>query len=423
MIIIQSMKQPAYRPRALAVNVEAALRAHPVVVVSGGRQTGKTTLVQHLPSASGRTLLTLDDLDVRDLARRRPEDLLARGSRLTLDEVQRVPELLLAIKRDVDQHRQRGRFLLTGSANLLLTRQVADSLAGRAVYLLLSPFTAGEKAAQGTVPPWSDILRCRSAREAVDLVNARSLPALDWRKEALIGGMPPAVLARSGRDRDLWFDGFIRSYVERDLRDVAQVADLPDFRRLMGLASHRIGQLLNQTEVGRDAGLAQATTHRYLNLLDTTFQIHRLPAFAASPSKRLIKAPKLYWTDVGVAAHLCGVSTVRALRSSRLTGALLENLVLSSLLAWRETVRLRPGVFYWRTAGGAEIDFVIEQAGRVLPIEVKAAARVASSDLRHIEIFLDDYTRQAPFAVVLHDTDTAAVLTRRTAAVPVRHFL
>ena len=411
-----------YRPRALVPAVEQALRAHPVVVVSGARQTGKTTLIQNLPSAAERSFETLDDLETLELARKRPEDLLARAPRMTIDEVQRAPELLLAIKREVDRHRRRGRFLLTGSANLLLMRQVADSLSGRAVYLLLSPFTGGEKRGEGGVPPWNELLFCRSAEGVLERFTGLGISGGDWRREILRGGMPRAVLSRSAGEREAWFDGFVTTYLERDLRDISQVSSLPDFRRLMGLAVHRVGQLLNQTEIARDAGLSQATAHRYLNLLETTFQTHRLPAYSASPSKRLIKAPKLYWRDAGLAAYLAGLHRITALRASPLLGPLLENLVLSGLLAWREVSHPKPEILFWRTAGGAEVDFVVEAGSGLLPLEIKAARRVRLGDLRHLEIFLSDYCRRAPFAVVLHDTDTPHLITRSIVGLPVFVF-
>lgn len=423
MIIIQNMNDNVYFPRVLTSTIEDALKVHPVVVLTGARQTGKTTLVQHLPSASLRSFYTLDDLDILDLARKRPEDLLARGARLTLDEVQRVPELLLTIKKEVDERRQRGRFLLTGSANLLLMRQVADSLAGRAVYFVLSPFTAAEKRGEEATPPWKQLLACKTAADSVDLINGLSMPPVDWSQEIIQGGMPLAVLASSVQERSLWFDGFVRTYLERDLRDISQVAALPDFRRLMGLAVHRLGQIVNQTELGRDAGLSQATTHRYLNLLETTFQIHRLPAFAVNVSKRLIKAPKLYWADTGLAAHLLNLAAATEIRSHALAGALLENVVFSAFFTWRETVHPRPEITYWRTAGGAEVDFVIEQGKKLFPVEVKTAKKISMHDLRHLEIFLDDYSTRAAWGVVLHDTERAHPLTPRIVGLPIAHFL
>ena len=423
MIIIHNMTRPKYRPRALAAQVERALKTHPVVVVSGSRQTGKTTLVQNLSSSEKREFITLDDLDALELARKRPEDLLARAEHLTIDEVQRVPELLLWIKRDVDRRRRRGRFLLTGSANLLLMREVADSLAGRAVYLLLSPFTGSEKRGEGGVPPWSQLLQCATVGQVMDTFAGGRVADLDWRREILRGGMPRAVLSRTVSERTSWFDGFIKTYLERDLRDLSQVASLPDFRRLMGLAVHRIGQLLNQSELGRDAGLSQVTTHRYLNLLEASFQTHRLPGYWRNPSKRLIKAPKLYWRDCGIAAYLAGLKRMDDPQGSPLLGPLLENLVFSGILAWRDATGARSNAYYWRTAGGAEVDFVIESGQRLLPIEVKTSKRIRLEALRHLEIFLEDYPRLAPFGVVLHDLDRPLALTRHIVGLPVGGFV
>jgi predicted AAA+ superfamily ATPase len=423
MNIIHVMNSSTYHPRALSRVVEAALRTHPVVVLSGARQTGKTTLVRNLPSTGRRHFETLDDLDALELARRRPEELLARSDRVTIDEVQRAPEFLLAVKRDVDARRRPGRFLLTGSANVLLMKQVADSLAGRAVYLLLSPFTGGEKRGEGTTPDWTAVLRCATVRQAMSRLAALKPPPTDWRSEVLRGGMPRAVLARSRRERQAWFDGFVATYLERDLRDLSQVASLVDFRRLMGLACQRVGQVLNQSELARDAGLAQATAHRYLNLLETTFQIIRLPAYAVSRTKRLVKSPKLYWGDAGLAAHLAGIGPMKDLSSSALAGALLENLVLCGLLAWREISPAGPQIHYWRTTGGAEIDFIIESGRRLLPIEVKAAARVRVDDLRHLEAFQSEHAERAPLAVVLHDTEAPHILTRGIIGLPISVYL
>jgi predicted AAA+ superfamily ATPase len=423
MIIIHSMNRLTFRPRALASVLERALADHPIVILAGARQTGKTTLVQHLPSAASRVFKTLDDIDVLEMARERPADLLAQGARLTLDEVQRAPEILLAVKRDVDQRRRRGRFLLTGSANLLLMREAADSLAGRAVYVHLMPFTGAESEGMGKVPPWSEVARARKPEDLVESFGAMPRLRRDWRRRCLVGGMPRAVLARSARERSGWFDGYLRTYLERDLRDLSDVASLPDFRRLMGLAVHRLGRLLNQTELGRDAGIAQATAHRYLNLLDVSFQTHRVPAMTARRSRRLIKSPKLYWTDTGVAAHLAGISSMRDLRSSGLESALLENLVLVGLTAWREMHRPRPELSYWRTTAGAEVDFVIEMGSRAVPVQVRTSRRARTDDLKELESFLDEHSDRAPLGVLLHDGEEPSVMTRRVAALPVSRFV
>jgi predicted AAA+ superfamily ATPase len=424
MIIIHHVNQEDYRPRALSGELRAALKAHPVVVLTGARQTGKTTLALHLEGTGRRTFLSLDDIELLDLAKRHPADFLDRDERLTIDEVQRAPDLLLAIKRAVDRERKPGRFLLTGSANLLLMNEVADSLAGRAVYLHLGAMTAGEKAGRGTVGPWSALIACDDVAAVGREFAGHPTLATSWLDEALRGGLPVPALNDDAQERGRWFDGYLRSYIERDLRDVSQVASLADYRRLMGLAVHRIGQLINQTELGRDAGLPQSTAHRYLNLLETTFMIQRVPAYSANLSKRLIKTPKIYWLDTGLAAHLAGITAPARAKKSPLLGALAENLVLCSIVAWRESQHPRPEVSYFRTAGGSEVDFVIESGDRVLPIEIKTGKHVRIADLRHLEGFLDEHgAERAPFGVVLCDADEPKRLSQRIAALPLATFI
>ncbi len=423
MDIIQTVNTLHYRRRGLEQTLEQALKDHPVVVLVGARQTGKTTLVQRLPSASGRVFRSLDDMDVLELAKRRPEDLLGLGSKLSLDEVQRAPEILLAVKRDVDKRRQRGRFLLTGSASLLLMHKVSESLSGRAVYLNMQPFTCREKQGSGEVPPWSNVLAADDPDHVLRALEGVKPATVNWRREALIGGMPRSVLARSARERAAWFEGYLRTYLERDLRDLSAVESLPDFRRLMSLAAERIGEPLNQSNVGNKAGLSQPTTHRYLNLLEISFQIHRLAPFNVSRAKRLVRSPKLYWGDPGLAAHLVGVASASELMAHRLAGAFLENLVLVGLLAWRESTMSRPEVLFWRTSTGIEVDFLIEQGRRLVPIEVKSSPRVRWEDVRHLDAFLEEHENRAPFGIVLYDGRKPERVTRRIVALPVTFFL
>jgi hypothetical protein len=412
------MSEPAkLLPRMLEATVVAALRRFPVVVVTGARQTGKTTLVSAGAVAKGRTFRSLDDYDVLERALRQPDALLQDGARLTLDEVQRAPEMLLAIKRDVDRSREPGRFLLTGSANLLMMRRVSESLAGRAVYLTLWPMTEAEKQGRAVRGPWSDWLEASDARSIRNRV-ASSKRARTWISRVLAGGYPvPALTAEQG-ERAQWFDGYVRTYLERDLQDLASISSLADFRRLMRLAALRVGQVLNQSELARDAALAQATAHRYLNLLETSCQIVRVPAFATSRTKRLVKTPKLYWTDTGLAAFLAGHAGQGATGEAEVPGALLENLVLTHLLAWRETVVSRPEVHYWRTHSGVEVDFVIEAGRRLLPIEVKSAQRIRLADTAGLSAFLDAHAKASPFGVLLYGGSDGFQLTEKVVALP-----
>ncbi|MEK6665560.1 MAG: ATP-binding protein [candidate division NC10 bacterium] len=406
-------------PRLLTATVEEALGQFPVVVLTGARQTGKSTLVQHLPSAHGRLYRTLDDFDVLARAERFPETLLEEGDRVTLDEVQRAPQLLLAIKRAVDRDRRKGRFLLTGSANLLLMRKVSESLAGRAIYLTLLPMTEREKRRSPDPGPWSRLLEADTPKALARALGGNGAPRADWAERALIGGYPSVVLAGSPRERVRWFEGYVRTYLERDLQELASIGGLADFRRLMKLTALRLGQILNQSELGRDAALSQPTVHRYLNLLETSYQIVRVPAFARSRSSRLIKSPKVYWGDTGLAAFLTELSDAGELRRGASAGGLLENLVLTQLLAWREVELPRPQVYYWRTAAGAEVDFVIESKSRLLPVEVKATPRARLEEARSLESFLDEHPRSARVGLLLYGGNEVIPLSPRVLAAPV----
>jgi hypothetical protein len=425
MIIIQQVNnlQTTYIPRALGPVVDTALQQFPVVVVTGARQTGKSTLVQNLPSSAPRSYLTLDDFDILARAEHYPESLLEESDRLTLDEVQRTPNILIEIKRAVDKDRRKGRFLLTGSANLLLMRRVSESLAGRAIYFTLLPMSGREKRGVPDSGLWPKFMPAKSTRDLTTHLKDIRPTQQDWADSAIIGGYPPVVLAQSQVERTRWFDGYVRTYLERDLQDVASISALVDFRRVMGLSALRLGQIINQSELARDAALSQATVHRYLNLLETSYQIVRVPAFTRSRSKRLIKAPKLYWIDTGLAAFLLGVANPDELRNHNLAGALLENLVYAQLLTWREAETPRPEIYYWRTVSGAEVDFVVESRQGLLPIEVKMTSRARVEDVRSLELFLDEYSKATRIGLLFYGGDEVVPLTSRILAVPARAVL
>lgn len=381
----------------------------PAVVVTGARQTGKSTLAAER-TAGQRRYATLDDLDVLDAARRDPEALVGGSGAVTLDEIQREPGLLAAVKRAIDRNRKPGRFLLTGSANLLLMHQVSESLAGRASYLTLWPMTRREQRGEGCAGRWDELLAARD-EEWLDVLSAGDDKPEDWRALARRGGFPtPALQLRTSKERAIWFDGYVRTYLERDLQNLATISALPDFRRLMRAACLRIGQLANQTEIGRDVAMPQATVHRWLNLLEMSYLLVRLPAYAVNRTKRLIKSPKFYWGDTGVALHLAELEEP--------AGAHLENVVLNDLLAWRDARLERTELGYWRTASGEEVDLVIETGGRLIPIEIKASARPRLKDAAHLRSFRQEYGNKVRAGLLLHTGTTLEWLAPDVLAVP-----
>ena len=392
MIIIHAMNS-APLPRHLQAALAERLRVMPAVVVIGARQTGKSTLVQDLIPGE-RRFLSLDDLDVADLARRDPAALIGGPAPVILDEIQREPELMLAVKRSIDRRRRPGQFLITGSANLLLMQRVSESLAGRASYLTLWPMTRREQLGQGRCGLWDYLLGAKD-EDWLDVLRSERSPAEDWQGLARRGGFPtPALHMKTKAERAVWFEGYVRTYLERDLQTLSAISALPDFRRLMRAACLRLGQLINQSEMSRDVALPQPTTHRYLNLLETSFLLIRVPAYSVNRTKRLIKTPKLFWGDVGLALHLGGLSEP--------AGAHLENIVLHDLLCWRDARTEQAEILYWRTTTGEEVDFVIEVGGRLLPIEIKATSRPRLADAAALRSFRTEYSKICRAGLLLH---------------------
>jgi predicted AAA+ superfamily ATPase len=422
MIIIQGMKSDVdYHPRIQEGPLAKALASHPVVVLHGARQTGKSTLALSATLAKNRMYKTLDDFDNLEMADQDPQRLLEGGELLTLDEIQRKPKILLAIKREVDRKRKAGRFLLTGSANILLMKEVSETLAGRAVYVHLPPMVHGEIESRPFGRNLDMLFRAKNSQEAAASFEG-SAGGIDFPEAVYSGGFPVPALLCTPDERSSWFDGYIQTYLERDLRNLSAIANLADFRRLMRFAALRNGGLLNQANLARDAGISSATAHRYLSLLDVTFQITKIPAFKRSRAKRLIKAPKLFWNDTGLAARLAGFASVKELESAPEWGAWLENFVFVHLKAFADLVSPPLVLSYWRTASGQEVDFILESPRRLLPIEVKATSHPGLDDARHIEAFLEDNPK-AGIGVVACRCRRPKILAPSLLAVPIGMLL
>jgi uncharacterized protein len=399
----------AYVPRELARRVGRALDALPVVVVTGLRQAGKTTFLQREPALAGRRYLSLDDFATLEAARRDPEALLSGAQPVTIDEAQRCPELLVALKRVVDRRRGNGRFLISGSANFALLHGVTESLAGRAVYLTLSPFTRRELALDTADRPF-----------VLSLLDTGVPPRRESDRirdtEILAGGMPVVALGEA-KEPDLWFLGYEQTYLERDVRNLAQVADLVEFRNLLRLAALRGGQLLNLSELARDAKTTAATVNRYLGLLETSFVIARLAPYLRSRTTRLLKSPKLYVADSGLAAHLTDVRDLRPTADEPLRGALFETYVHQNLAAILTAQEDRAELGFWNVQGRHEVDFVLASRRRCVAIEAKAASRFSERDTSALRAFLHK-TPGAVAGVLAYNGHEVAPLGDRVFAVP-----
>ncbi len=362
--------------------VVEALRSLPVVVVSGLRQSGKTTLLRSDPKLRGRRFLTFDDLETLERARHAPGALLEGDEPLTIDEAQLCPELFPALKHAVDRRRRNGQFLLSGSANFLLLRSIAESLAGRATYLALHPLTHRERHdAIERVPFLVTLL------ESGKLPRKREFePVRD--SDVLSGGLPPAALGLAA-DTGRWFEGYERTYLERDVRALTQVADLVSFRRVLKLAALRTAQMSNASAISNEAKVPASTVARYLDVLETSFVTATLAPFLASKKSRLVKTPKLYSSDSGLAAHMCQVNDISSSANERMRGALYETYVFQNLRAIVERYLRRAELGFWNVQGRHEVDFVLATRKGVLAIEVKASSKWSPEDLSGLRAFAD----------------------------------
>lgn len=369
----------------------------PVVLLNGARQTGKTTLAQAMAAGSGGQFFTLDDSATLGLAAGDPAGFIRNlTGPIVLDEIQKVPDLFPAIKLAVDKDRQPGRFLLTGSANVMTLPRLSESLAGRMEIIPLFPFSAGELAgiAEGFLPRLfaGTIAKSKSPSAREDMAARLTR-----------GGYPEAIQREDDDRRAAWFASYLSTILQRDVRDLARVDALHALPNLLKLLAARASGLLNLADAGRDAGLPHTTLTRYLALLETVFLVHRLPAWSRNLGQRLVKAPKLHLVDTGLACHLLGADARRLSEDRPLLGRLLESFVVGELrkqISWTDP---RMTLYHYRTAAGSEADVVLEKPnGSVAAIEVKASATVAAADFAALKALRDQLGQQFQAGVVLY---------------------
>jgi len=402
-----------YYSRWITPLLQQAVQESSVLVLTGARQVGKSTLLLNEPPFRDWRFLSMDDFDVLRQAKQRPEELWSGTDRVILDEVQKAPELMSAIKQVVDRAPGRMKFVLSGSANLLLMRQVSESLAGRAVYYVLDPLTAGEI---NRTPPPQLIQNVLSGNWPAEEKSSAVLP--DDPIRMMQRGLMPALLQLSSEPAWVrWWDGYVTTYLERDLRQVAQIDALIDFRRMMELLALRSGQLLNQSELARDAALTQPTIHRYLNILETTHLFERVPAFASNRTIRILKSPKAFWNDPGLAVFLSGYFQEEDLRKSRELGSFFETFIYHHIHVLAQLMNPPARIFTWRTVRGQEVDFILEYGRKVLAIEVKHSSHPNYSDANGIRAFLADHP-DAVGGLILHSGGEVRWLGERIMAVP-----
>ncbi len=369
-------------PRHVRSQLEAARADTPVVLLQGPRQAGKSTLAKALiQDVPGGRYLTLDDAAVLAAATADPTGFV-RGldGPVVLDEIQRAPGLLVAIKAEVDSDRRPGRFLLTGSADVLMLPTVSESLAGRMELQVLWPLSQGEL--EGVREGFVDALFAEAPPRPV----RGELTRADLAARMLAGGFPDAVARTAPARRRAWFEAYVTTILQRDVRDIANVERLTQLPRLFALATARMAALANHAELARAMALPQTSLKRYLALLEMVFLVRELPAWSGNLSKRLVKAPKLVVSDTGLAAHMIGANAGRLDSAPDLWGPLLENFVAMELAKQIPISQTRPGLFHYRSQAGSEVDLLLEGAdGRLVGIEVKARQTLDSRDFRGLK--------------------------------------
>ncbi len=397
--------------RFIERRVEEALSDTPVVLVTGPRRAGKTTLVRTMDE-DGRKYFTLDDQTVLEAAQADPAGFIRGLDRAIIDEVQRAPDLLLAIKKAVDEDNRPGRFLLTGSANILTLPRVADSLAGRMETLRMLPLAQAEIA--GRVPTFLENLFAGEFHEKRETIVGDDLVQV-----ALRGGFPEALVRASERRRQDWARSYLTSILTRDLRDIAAIeklAELPKFVRL--LAEHS-GQLVNYSQLGSGIDVSYKTGQRYVTLLEQIFLVSTLQPWYTNALKRIVKTPKLHFLDSGLLATARGLSYERMKADRGVFGSLLESFVFAEVQKLMTASELRLTPYHFRDQQMNEVDIVLERDdGMIVGIEVKASATVKSRDFAGLRTLAEACKERFAYGIVLYDSADVVPYGDRMAAVP-----
>jgi hypothetical protein len=352
-----------YITRTLAETLRRAAREFPAVVLTGPRQSGKTTLLTHLFADACR-YVSVEPPDVRTAASKDPRGFLDMyPPPVILDEVQYAPELLPYVKERIDAARSRhGQYFITGSQNLLLMERVTESLAGRAAMLKLLPLSRREAEGRPQAPlPWESDER--------PIRGERAMPGNLW--YGFLRGGYPELVADPARDATLWHSSYALTYLERDVRTLRQVGDLTQFQSFLTALAARSAQLLNLTQMARDLGIAVNTAKGWLSILEATYQVIVLRPYFANVGKRLVKSPKIYFTDVGTLCYLAGLKDPEHAASGPMGGAIMETAVVSEVFKALLHRGIEPRLYFWRTSTGTEVDLLVETDGKLVPIEVK----------------------------------------------------
>lgn len=401
--------------RNITPKIEAALKDTPVIFLNGARQSGKSTLVKWLCKDSyPANYLTFDDGNILSAASTDPQGFISGIEYpVVIDEIQRVPELFLAIKKCVDHDRKSGQFILTGSANVLLLPKLADSLAGRMEILTL--WTFSETEILGTKTNFIQNIFNDNLPKSIQKLDRKQLI-----RRIVTGGYPEAFERENDSRREQWFNSYITTILQRDIRDIANIEGLTAIPRLLSLLAARTGSLLNYAELSRSSTIAQSTLKRYITLLETTFLIKPLPAWSANLSKKLIKSPKIMLCDTGLSCFLTGVDQQKLIADPSALGGLLENFVYMELCKQISFSEKKYQISHFRSTAGDEVDFVIEDmSGNLIAIELKSRETIKNDDFKGIKLFAKETADKFKKGILLYTGKEVIAFGKNIIALPI----
>jgi len=398
-----------YIKRAVFNDIKDYLQHFPVLLISGARQVGKSTLALHLGIEN---YITLDDINMYEMAKNDPKGFISNLDKpVIIDEAQRLPQLMITIKEFIDKDRINGSFILTGSASLQGFKNISDSLAGRIGIVELYPLSLKEK--NNNTDNIIDMFR-----GDLDQYILKKYTNENIVQNIIDGGYPEILKINSLKSKYLWFSSYIRTYIESDAKELANIRNVDKFISMYRLTMLRSGNIFNKNEIQNEAKLDNKTFDSYFNVLEHTYQVHKLKPFFKNELKRLIKSPKIYATDTGVLSYLLQITTEEEYQASHYKGDILETFVYDELIKAKTYALKNSELYYYRTSDKKEIDFILEFSSKVIAIEVKASKSVSKSDFKHIYHLAGEIPKLFDKGIVLYNGESFLRIDKNMYAIP-----